>query len=321
VNFSDFELDSSDQSDCDAGVQDVTDVAIDTTVPHTSASVPDEEVWKSISDLGKDSASSLGDFTCSTGPIYTPSEDTCAVEYFSRFFAPVEEDGQSLWTLLVDKTNKYEKYYKVHKWEDVDVNKMKAFIGVILNMGLTKKHSIESYWNCKDYSQDTPMFRKVFKLDTFKLLLRFFHVSDSDLESRKGYAKYDLTYKFRNVLQHFNATWAKEFELGQNISIDETIVGFKGRHHLVNYIRIKKHHQWGPKEYSLCDAKTGYCHQTVYHTKGLKVSQYGQPFDVCDKLLTGHGGKNHHLVVDNYYTSIALCEEMQKKCIYVTGTV
>jgi hypothetical protein len=48
----------------------------------------------------------------------------------------------------------------------------------------------------------------------------------------------------------------------------------------------------------------------VYHTKGLKVSQYGQPFGVCDKLLTGHGGKNHHLVVDNYYISIALCEEM-----------
>jgi hypothetical protein len=156
VNFSDFELDSSDESDCDADVQDATDVAIDTTVPHTSASVPDEEVWKSISDLGKDSASSLGDFTCSTGPIYTPSEDTCAVEYFNRFFAPVEEDGQLLWTFLVDETNKYEKYYvrknpllgpksKVHKWEDVDVNKMKGFIGVILNMGLTKKHSIESY--------------------------------------------------------------------------------------------------------------------------------------------------------------------------------
>ncbi|CAB4027539.1 Hypothetical predicted protein [Paramuricea clavata] len=264
--------------------------------------------------------------------MYTPSEDTCAVEYFNRFFAPVEEDGQSLWTLLVQETNKYEKYYvrknpvlspksKVRKWEDVDVNKMKAFIGIILNMGLIKKHSIESYWNCKDYSQDTPMFRKVFKLDTFKLLLHFFRVSDSDLEPSKGDANYDLTYKFRNVLQHFNSTWAREFELGQNISIDESIVGFKGRHHLVNYIKIKKHHQWGPKEYNLCDAETGYCHQTVYHTKGLKVSQYGQPFDVCDKLLTGHGNKNHHLVVNNYYTSIALCEEMLKKGIYVTGTV
>ena len=28
--------------------------------------------------------------------------------------------------------------------------------------------------------------------------------------------------------------------------LDESIVGFKGRHVLVSYIRIKKHHQWRP---------------------------------------------------------------------------
>ncbi|CAB4027538.1 Hypothetical predicted protein [Paramuricea clavata] len=36
LNFSDFELDNSDESDCDADVQDVMDV--DPTVPHTSTS-------------------------------------------------------------------------------------------------------------------------------------------------------------------------------------------------------------------------------------------------------------------------------------------
>jgi hypothetical protein len=91
--------------------------------------------------------------------------------------------------------------------------------------------------------------------------------------------------------------------LHRDISIDETIVGFKGRHVLVNYIKIKKHHQWGPKGYNLADSKTGYVHQTMYHTTGVKKSKFGQPYDVCDKLLANHGGKNHHLVVDNYYTN------------------
>ncbi|CAB3980932.1 Hypothetical predicted protein [Paramuricea clavata] len=59
----------------------------------------------------------------------------------------------------------------------------------------------------------------------------------------------------------------------------------------------------------------------MYHTTGAKKSKFGQPYDVCDKLLANHGGKNHHLVVDNYYTSIDLAEQMLLKEIYITGTI
>ena len=44
----------------------------------------------------------------------------------------------------------------------------------------------------------------------------------------------------------------------------------------------------------------------MYHTTGMVKSKFGQPYDVCAKLLANHSGKNHHLVVDNYYTSIDL---------------
>ena len=111
-----------------------------------------------------------------------------------------------------------------------------------------------------------------------------------------------------------------EYNLHRDICIDESIVGFKGRHVLVNYIRIKKHHQWGPKEYNLADS-SGYVHQTIYHIKGMGVLEYGQPYDVCDTLINHHVDKNHRLYVDNYYTSIPLCEKMLEKKIYVTGTV
>ena len=42
---------------------------------------------------------------------------------------------------------------------------------------------------------------------------------------------------------------------------------------------------------------------------------------MCANLLTNHSGKDHHLIADNYYTSIDLAEEMLLKKIYVTGTV
>ena len=91
------------------------------------------------------------------------------------------------WVDITDKkkmTNYQMVHFRTSYWKPVDVPKMKAFVGVILNMGLVKNNRIESYWNVTSYSQDTPMFRKVFTVRTFKLLLRFFHASDSDLEPR-----------------------------------------------------------------------------------------------------------------------------------------
>ena len=140
-----------------------------------------------------------------------------------------------------------QEHAQVQYWKPVDVPKMKLFVGIILNMGLMKKHCIESYWNVISYSQDTSMFCKVFMVRTFKLMLRLFHASDSDLESKRGTDMYDPTYRFKQVLEFFNRTWSREYQLHRDIYIDKSIVGFKGRHVLVNYIRRKKHHQWGPK--------------------------------------------------------------------------
>lgn len=289
--------------------------------------------WTTVVNMQQDKPPVLHEFSSPSGPVFTP-ETAQPIDYFDRFFESLDdnEGSKSLWQLLVDETNSYQELYisknpilqphsKVHQWRKVDIPQMKAFIGVWLNMGILRKHSIESYWNTTDYSQDTPMFRKIFKLATFKLLLRFLHVSDSAEEPPRGSDNYDEIYKFRSVLEHLCSTWAREYRLGPKISIDESIVGFKGRHQLVKYIRIKKHHQWGPKEYNLCDSTSGYCHQTIYHTKGMSVSEHGQPFAVCDKLMTNHTGKHHHLIVDNYYTSVALCEIMLSKDVYVTGTI
>ena len=296
----------------------------------SSANKPSESQWKVVDNLSIDKPPVINAFSSTFGPTWKPAEAE-PIEYFDRFFVAIG-NRPSLFDFLVAESNKYfswckaklgvlQEHSKTHLWEPVTKEKLRAFFGLLLNMGLIRKHKIEEYWNTQNYSQDTPMFRQVMKLDTFKLILRFFHASDSAQEEKRGTPNYDPQYKFLQVLEHFTATWAEEYSLGRDISIDETIVGFKGRHVLVNYIRIKKHHQWGPKEYNLADSNTGYVYKTLYHTAGMKVSQFGQPFDVCAKLLTGHEGKNHHLVVDNYYTSIDLMEQLLPKKIYVTGTI
>ena len=167
----------------------------------------------------------------------------------------------------------------------MDIHPIRAFIGIILNMELVKRHGIDSYWNVRNYSQNTPMYRRILTKTTFQNILRFLNASDSVVEPKRGTDRYDPTYKFRQILEFFNKTWTIEYNLHR-------IVGFKGRHVLVNYIRIKKHHQCGPKEYNLADL-SGYVHQTIYHIKGMGISEYGQPYAVCDTLLKYHVDKNH----------------------------
>ena len=111
-------------------------------------------------------------------------KDTQLFEYIGRFFEPFVVGGASLLELLVKDTNSYYQYYmrqnpvlkphaKVGLWKDFTVSQMKAFIGVLLNMGINRKLAIDSYWNTTNWSKGFPMFSEVFKQHTFKLIMIF----------------------------------------------------------------------------------------------------------------------------------------------------
>lgn len=78
------------------------------------------------------------------------------------------------------------------------------------------------------------------KLTTFILILRFIYASDSDSEPKRGSAGYDPQYKFRQVLEHLNATWTQVYNLHRDDSIHETITGFKARHFFGKLYQNKK---------------------------------------------------------------------------------
>ena len=79
------------------------------------------------------------------------------------FFAAMG-NRQALWPFLVAETNKYfqwhltklvrvlQKSSKMHLWKPLTVEKLRAFLGLLLNMGLLRKHNIEEYWNTTNYS-------------------------------------------------------------------------------------------------------------------------------------------------------------------------
>ena len=62
---------------------------------------------------------------------------------------------------------------------------------------------------------------------------------------------YDVFYTFHHIVDALNTSCAHEYHQAHHISINDSIVGFKGHNILVNYIRIKKHYNGGPRNTTL----------------------------------------------------------------------
>ena len=50
-------------------------------------------------------------------------------------------------------------------WKHTTREKFLAFLGIVTNMGLIRKGSMNEHWNKTDWSQDAPSFSAVFVPD------------------------------------------------------------------------------------------------------------------------------------------------------------
>ena len=108
-------------------------------------------------------------------------------------------------------------------------------------------------------------FYQIMKRDRFTLILRFLHLNDSSLYRKKGEPGHDPLYKLRPFIQPLLSNFQRNYILSKEISIDETMIGFKGRLSFIQYMP-KKPTKWGMKAYVLADARTGYMYNWYLYT-------------------------------------------------------
>lgn len=195
------------------------------------------------------------------------------IDYFNQLTCTA--DGSNLIDILVEETNRYANqsieqdtittHSRSSKWIETNASEMSAFIGLLLSMGLVKKPSIEAYWNTSTKTRlfHTPNFSSVFTRNRFQLLLKYLHCNDNNTAVPRGRLDHDPAHKIRPVLDLVNASFKDAYSLARDITIDESIVGFKGRNRIVQYVPAKKSHRWGPKLFVVAESETGY----TYHLK------------------------------------------------------
>ena len=229
----------------------------------------------------------------------------------------------STWDLLVEMTNRNAAAKRRgggHKgvWHPVDRAEMQAFIGLIIATGITRLPRMAMYWETGHPLTGTPGFANIMSRDRFLQLLRYLHANDESL----GNADNDKLYKVREFTNHINRNFSNNYSMGCNISIDESLIPFKGRLCFKQFIPSKRA-RFGIKCWVLADASNSFVSRfTVYTGREANVVQ-DVPLStrVVQQLVEGLENLNHHLYVDNFYMSSALFSWLLERKIFACGTV
>ena len=137
----------------------------------------------------------------------------------------------------------------VHGWQPTDRAEMLTLLAMLILMGIIHKPRLTMYWS-KDSIIATPIFNQVMRRDRFLLLLRFLHFADNS-QYNPGDPDRDKLYKLRQIITMIKDRCGKVYSPGKNLSMDESLVLFKGRLSFKQYINTKRA-RFGIKLYQLC---------------------------------------------------------------------
>ena len=110
------------------------------------------------------------------------------------------------------------------------------------------------------------------KQDKLSLLLKFFRLNDGRLYKKKGERGRDPLFKLCPFLTPFINNFKVSYTLNREVSVGESMIGFKGRLSFIQYLP-KKPTKWVMKVYVLSDAHTGYIYDCTYRYTRCKHGQ------------------------------------------------
>lgn len=191
---------------------------------------------------------------------------------------------------------------------------MKKFLGILLYMGIVDKPRITNYWST-DPLMATSFVNSVMTRNRFQMILKFWHFANND-EQPEG----DRLYKLKNMCDALLSRFQEIYIPGKQLSIDESMVLWRGRLLFRQYIPGKRH-KYGVKLYMLCELSGYVWNIMVYCVRSDVIAGLGHSEAVVMKLMEKRLDVGHELYVDNFYTSIPLAKEFLKHKTNLCGAL
>lgn len=240
-------------------------------------------------------------------------------EFFAQLFFT-----DQLFNEIVHRTNQYaEKSINSNRplrkktrqgcWRPVTIQEMKKFVAILLHMGLIRLPTINHYWSTSERYKNN-FCRNIMGRDRFLQILRYCHFCGSS----------EIVHRLDKIVllqNHLNDTMKLIYTPDKSLSIDESMVLWRGRLVFRQYIKNKRH-KYGVKFYELCTSSGIVLRTSIYC--GIPyddIDSLGQSAAIVLHLMKDFLDKGYALYTDNFYNSVRLTKELTKRKTYNCGTL
>lgn len=249
------------------------------------------------------------------------------INVFESFFT------MELAMMICCETNRYAEQFlqthtnlppnsRVKKWYNTNPEEIMLFICFLLLQGIVQLPTNAFYFS-KRQIINCDIFNQIFSEKRFHLLLKFLHFNNNDLLS--GYQGPKRLFKIQPIVDYLRMKYKQIYKPDRNISIDESLLLWKGRLGWKVYIPSKSS-KYGIKSFVLCESATGYCYdfffylgiETVFNEEYENLP-YGEK--AVMQLISPLLNQGYICTMDNWFSSIPLFTELSRNYTDAIGTI
>jgi hypothetical protein len=234
-----------------------------------------------------------------------------ATDIFVKLLNPITDH-------IVDQSNLYAT--QNNKTLKLSANELMGFIGINFCMGYHKLSSYRHYWStAKDLHLQ--VISEVMNRDRFSEILSNIHVNDNTAIPVNNK---DKLYKLRPMIDSLNKTFSEAYNGTRELSVDESMIKFKGRSSLKQYNPMKPIKR-GYKLWCIADQKGYILNFSIYQGKNEALEREFEDFNLGErivlKLTKPYWKQSRVIFFDNYFTSIILLERLKTEQKLACGTI
>lgn len=247
---------------------------------------------------------------------YDKYKDFSLVELFELF---IDED---IIDHFVRESNRYATFINCGN-PDITANEVKCFIGILILSGYNVLPNRRLYWDSHGDTKNE-LVGNAMRRNRFEQILRFLHCSDNTQMDPRN-----KMWKIQPLVDKVKKKCSENFVPEQNLSYDESMVKYYGRHSCKQFIKNKPI-RFGYKIWCLCTSEGYLINFDIYQGKSpTAIGDYQKMFgkasaplvQMIDAIPANIKQLPYHFFFDNLFTGMNLLSFLREKGYGGTGTV
>jgi Transposase IS4 len=204
---------------------------------------------------------------------------------------------------------------RLRRFKPISATDIKSFLACLIFMGQFRSPQLRDYW---DKRSSQVFITEMMTRDRFFEISRFFHLCDESINDQTN------TFKIHGFDAQVRQASQNLFYPSRDVSIDEAMVPFKGRHKMRQFVERKKH-PTGFKCWVLTDIKSGFVFNwDLYegkpeHPRTDEVAQTQRT--VLNIIRPLQPNLWHSIGMDGFFSSLPLFQQLFTQGFYATSTV